>query len=347
MKKYALLACASLLLLAVCPAYGQLEPDVGTGIESPSFERIGQAGFQFLKLPTSARQAGIGGILSSAGYGDAATAFTNPASTVNVENFNVALSHVQWFADIGYQSAAALKHFEGIGTIGVHAFYLDYGDMPRTENRPILDQGVPTGRSEVLTDLGTVSAHNLAVGVTYARRITDRLHFGVNAKYISETLDDANVGAWAVDVGTVFYTGLRSLRVTMVGKNIGPDTQIADFDERIGYEPSNVRMPVNFNFGVAYDVIEAKEASPHAWTFAAEFVHPNDGPEKLNTGTEYVFRNLLALRAGYRFNYDEESFTLGGGLKVTTSTGVIAVNYAWWDFGVLGATHMFSLAFGR
>jgi hypothetical protein len=347
MKKYALLACASILFLAVHPAHGQLEPDVGIGVESPSFERIGQAGFQFLKLPTSARQAGIGGILSSAGYADAATVFTNPASTVNVENFNVAISHVQWFADIDYQSAAALKNFGGIGTIGVHVFYLDYGDMPRTENRPILDQGVPTGRSEVLTDLGTVSAHNLAVGVTYARRITDRLDFGVNAKYISETLDDANVGAWAVDVGTVFYTGLRSLRVTMVGKNIGPDTQIAEFDERVGYEPSNVRMPVNFNFGVAYDVIEAKEASPHAWTFAAEFVHPNDGPEKLNTGTEYVFRDLLALRAGYRFNYDEEGLTLGGGLKVTTSTGVIGVNYAWWDFGVLGYTHMFSLAFGR
>ncbi len=337
----ALVLCATTYFLA----YGQAEPDVGVGIPPQDFDRVGQAGFQFLKLPTSARQAGMGGVNSSLGFGDASSSFTNPASTVDVQGLDVVLSHIRWFADINYTGAAAVRNMGSIGTIGVNFLFLDYGDMPRTENRPILLEGEPTGRSEVLTDLGTVTAQDLAVGVTYGRRVTDRLHFGVNAKYISETLDDAKVGAWAVDIGTVFYTGIRSLRVTMLGRNIGPDTQIADFDERIGYEPADMRMPVNFSFGAAYDVLGGGTGSLHLWTLAAEFVHPNDGPEKVNFGTEYAFRNLLKLRGGYRFNYDEEGITLGAGVNVGVSGYALAVGYAFWDFGRLGATHIVSMGF--
>ncbi len=326
-------------------AYGQGDPNIGKGVPPQDFSRVGQAGFQFLKLPSSARQAGMGGINSSLGYSGASSAFSNPAATVGVENIDISLNHVRWFADINYSSAAAARYFEGIGTIGVNVLFLDYGDMPRTENRPILQDGLPTGRVDVLTDLGTVTAQDLAIGASIARRVTDQLHFGVNAKYISETLDDATVGAWAIDIGTVFYTGIRSLRVTMVGRNIGPDTQIAEFDERIGYEPADIRMPVNFSFGAAYDLLEGGAGSMHLWTMAVEFVHPNDGPEKVNVGTEYSFRDLLKLRAGYRYNYDEEGLTLGTGVNAGVGGYELSVGYAYWAFGKLGAVHLVSMAF--
>lgn len=347
-KSTTLVFLVGAIVMMVAPsylAYAQLEPTVGVGIPPEDYNRVGQAGFQFLKLPTNARQAGMGGVNSSLGYGDASSSFANPAATVAVENMDVGLSHVRWFADINYTSAAAVRNFGRIGNIGVNFLFLDYGDMPRTENRPILLEGEPTGRSEVLTDLGTVTAHDLAVGISYARRVTDQLQFGVIAKYISEKLDDASVGAWALDIGTVFYTGIRSLRISMVGKNIGPDTQIAEFDERIGYEPADIRMPVNFSFGLAYDLMEGGASSPHLWTLAAEFVHPNDGAEKVNVGTEYSFRNLLQLRGGYRFNYDEEGLTLGAGLNVGVSGYALALGYAYWDFGRLGATHVVSMGF--
>lgn len=341
-----ILAYLAFLTASLAPAHAQFTPDPGTGLPPTDFNRVGQAGFQFLKLPTNARQAGMGGVISSLGRGDAASSLTNPASLVDVTSLNVGLSNVRWIADINYYSAAAARHFEGIGVIGVNLLFLDYGDMPRTENRPILLDDIPTGRSEVLTDLGTVTARDLAVGVSYARRVTEQLHFGINFKYISETLDDATVGAWAVDIGTVFHTGIRSLRVTMVGRNIGPDTQLASFDERIGYEPADVRMPVNFSFGAAYDLIEGDAGGLHHLTIAAEFVHPNDGPEKVNFGTEYTFRNLLSIRGGYRFNYDEEGFTLGSGVNVGLSDYTLNLGYAFWEFGLLGSVHVVSVAFG-
>ncbi|MDE2731857.1 MAG: PorV/PorQ family protein [Bacteroidota bacterium] len=347
MKRLTFLFASILVVtLGAAPAHAQFTPDPGTGLPPNDFNRAGQAGFQFLKLPTNARQAGMGGVISSLGQGDAASSFTNPASLVDVTRLNLGLTAVRWFANINYYSAAAARYVEGVGIIGVSFLFLDYGDMPRTENRPILVDGIPTGRSEVLTDLGTVTAQDLAVGISYARRVTEQLHFGINAKYISETLDDATVGAWAVDIGTVFYTGIRSLRVTMVGRNIGPDTQIASFDERIGYEPADVRMPVNFSFGAAYDLVERGESGLHHWTVAAEFVHPNDGAEKVNFGTEYTFRNLFSVRGGYRFNYDEEGFTLGTGLNVGLSSYTLNLGYAFWEFGLLGSVHVVSMGFG-
>lgn len=83
----------------------------------------------------------------------------------------------------------------------------------------------------------------------------------------------------------------------------------------------------------------------HLWTLAAEFVHPNDGPEKMNFGTEYAFRDLLKLRGGYRFNYDEAGMTLGAGLNLGVSSYALALGYAYWDFGRLGATHIVSMGF--
>lgn len=54
-------------------------------------------------------------------------------------------------------------------------------------------------------------------------------------------------------------------------------------------------------------------------TLAAESVHPSDGPEKVNSGTEYSFWNLLILGREYRYNHDEEGLTPGAGLKATLS----------------------------
>jgi len=73
---------------------------------------------------------------------------------------------------------------------------------------------------------------------------------------------------------------------------------------------------------------------------------PNDGPEKINIGTEYAFNNFLMLRGDYRFNYNEEGLTLGGGLIVRTSSWSFMFNYSYWDFGVLESINMFSISFG-
>ena len=79
------------------------------------------------------------------------------------------------------------------------------------------------------------------------------------------------------------------------------------------------------------------------WTIAAEAKHPNDNVQQLSLGSEYLWNSMVALRAGYKFKYEEEGVTLGGGviLGPTKSTALV-IDYAWSDFGNLDSVHRFS-----
>jgi hypothetical protein len=103
-------------------------------------------------------------------------------------------------------------------------------------------------------------------------------------------------------------------------------------------------MPLDFRVGLAMDFFESEE-NPHFLTVTLEGTHPNDGPEKINAGVEYTLGNILTLRGGYRFNYDEESFTFGGGLRYSLGNMGARLSYAFVDFGRLMNVHMFSIGF--
>lgn len=336
-----------LILPSMLLAQEREYPDIDYGIHPAPFEQIGMSGWQFLKLPTNARYAALGGVTSVISHGDASAAFANPASIADVENISVAVSKMTWLVDTDYQSASIVKNFGQLGFIGLNFVYLDYGDMQRTQVTNLTDPstGQLTGLSELtLSGLGTYTAHDLAIGLSYARNITDRLQVGGNLRYIQEKLDDATTSNISFDIGTVYYTGLKSLRLAMVGRNFGPDAEFVQWDERIAYPATKVYMPMSFTLGAAIDVLERGEDSPHQWTLAADFLHPNDGPEKVNVGTEYSFLDLLYLRAGYRFNYDEETVTFGGGVNVSMAGSLkFKANYAFLDFGRLDNVHMISL----
>lgn len=347
-EKLALILVVALVLVA-SPSllWGQEYPDMsGPGVPPPEFERVGSAGFQFLKIPTNARFAAMGGVTTALSRGDATAALANPASLADVGSVSLALTQNNWIADISYNAGSVAKSFGAIGTFGLQFIYVDYGDMVRTENVPQFDDlGNYEFKVKQATDLGTFGAHDLAIGLSYARNITDRLQFGANIKYVEEKIDDASTGNIALDVGTVYYTGLKTFRVAMLGRNFGPDAEFIEWEERIAFPSAKVKLPMTYVLGGAVDILEGGD-NPHLWTLAAEFVHTNDASEKVNVGMEYSFMDFAMLRAGYRFNYDEEGITLGAGLKVHTGSFSFLVNYAYMDFGRLDNVSMFSLGFG-
>jgi len=51
-------------------------------------------------------------------------------------------------------------------------------------------------------------------------------------------------------------------------------------------------------------------------TLALDAEHPNDGPEHINLGVEYAVKEMVYFRAGYRYNYDQEMFTMGTGIRL-------------------------------
>jgi hypothetical protein len=310
------------------------------GIEPYEIERVGLSGWQFLKINGSARQAAMAGAFTALSEGDAGAIFGNPAALVDVENFGVSLSRVNWIADIGYQSVAVAKQFGNIGVIGFSVVSVDMGDIEETINSPIAGEN----RTEAVITGNTFTAGDIAVGISYAKRVTDRLAIGANVRWIREKIADVNMSNVSIDFGTVYYTGFKSLRFAMVARNFGPDTHLVGWSEEYQAEAVDIRMPLDFRVGIAMDFFESED-SPHFLTVSLEGTHPNDGPEKINTGLEYTLADILTLRAGYRMNYDEESFTFGGGLGFSFGEMMASMNYAYVDFGRLEKVHMFSLGF--
>ena len=215
---------------------------------------------------------------------------------------------------------------------------MDVGDIPVTINQKIAG----ATRTEALITGETYSGGDIAAGISYARQVTNRLSIGGNLRYIEETVADLSMDNISLDVGTTYYTGWRSLRLAMVARNLGADTQLAGWDETIQAEPVNIRMPIDFRVGVAMDFFEGED-SPHKLTVSVEGAHPNDGSEKLNMGMEYWWGGMVALRAGYRAGYDEETMSFGGGVNLVFGGVVTAVHYAYVPFGRLGTVNMFTI----
>ena len=59
-----------------------------------------------------------------------------------------------------------------------------------------------------------------------------------------------------------------------------------------------------------------------------------------------LFKERFALRVGSRFNYDSDGITAGAGMRIPYGEeGLISVDYAYQDFGILTEVHRFTMAF--
>ncbi len=315
---------------------------VSTGY-SDEFSKVGTAGAQFLKIGVGARYIGMGEA-SVAMVDDAYSMYWNPAGMAGMEQTEFAFTNVNWVENVDLNFISFAKPMEFGGTIGFSMSLLNIGQMEETT------VWEPNGTGN------TFDATSYSLGAGYARSLTDRFAFGFKVKYVSERISEARSSAVAFDFGTRFTTGYRKLKMGVNISNMGPSLKFSgsslNFKFRrdqnnTNYDPvdaslatENYDLPLVFRVGIAYDLLQT---SMSTWTVTAEGKHPNDNLQQLSLGTEYSWNNTVALRAGYKFEYDEEGLTLGGGLLLSpTQNAKLAIDYAWSDFGHLDSVHRFS-----
>jgi long-subunit fatty acid transport protein len=310
------------------------------------FAKVGTVGMKFLDIGVGARGLAMGEAYAAVAT-DASAIFWNPAGIANIKNGDFFAGYTNWPADINLYSAAFAKK-TSIGHIGLMFTTLNTGNMNRTTFRD------PDGNYS-----GTFSFEDWAGGVTYARYLTDRFAFGSNIKILHEKLADWNKTGWAVDIGTYYETGFKSLRIGLAIMNFGPDMKYkvdnvdgvpvappynghADgvdnnhdglTDNNVATKP--VPLPLTFRAGVAFEVLQTANSKA---TVSAEVMHPSDNNEHYNFGGEYWFQDLVALRAGWKVNADEGGFTAGLGVKVPFLSGTY-FDYAYTNLGLLQGVH--------
>ena len=286
--------------------------------------KVGTTGAQFLELGVSARAMGMAEAFTAAAD-DISAVYYNPAGLVNLYGYEAALTLIQMPADVNYGFLGFGFPLESVGgVLGVGIYSLNSGNMiERTYERGTYDG---TGR--------LFSWNDFAASVSYGRYLTDRFSVGISVKIISSrTLDDISASGWAADVGTNYDTGFRGFKIAMSISNFGPDMTFLN---------NSFPLPINFKFGGTINVVEAES---HVVAFAAEGSHPSDNLEKYNAGIEYTFKERFSLRGGSRFNYDEDGFTAGGGVRVPFGEeSEIRVDYAFQEFGVLTEVHRFTMS---
>lgn len=308
-----------------------------SGIEPTKISRVGQSGWQFLKVNGDPRQAALGGSMMTTSQPGASVVFGSPAMLTLVKGANIQFNTQNWIADIRHHSFAYSQQIQGMGTFALSMVVMDYGDIPETVHLPLQGGGtVPYVTGEMFT------AQDMAVGLSYARQITAQLSLGGSLRYLNQTIAGVGMSNWSADFSTLYFTGFRSLRMSLSARNFGPDAHLVGYSEELQSEPVDIRMPLELRAGVAYDLLEGKE-SPHFLTMILEGKVSSDGPEKIHLGSEYLFRQLLAVRAGYRFNYDEEGLTLGAGINFPIGAQRYSLNYAFLDFGDLQQVQSISL----
>ncbi|EQB64239.1 MAG: hypothetical protein RBG1_1C00001G1818 [candidate division Zixibacteria bacterium RBG-1] len=299
--------------------------------------KTGTAGAKFLQVGVSARAVGMGEAFLGIAD-DASAIFYNPAGLTWVQGKQAMFTHISYPADIRFEFGSFVFPFPKLGgVLGLGVFALDAGDILLTDYAHP-DPDFSSGQ--------TFSPKGYAVTVSYARFLTDRLSLGFTGKYIAELYGDDifnvtngvnenfRATGWAADVGTIYNTGYRGLRIGMLISNFGPDLKFV----REGYP-----LPIDFKFGGSIDIVNNHQ---HRAVFAAELSHPSDNLEKYRAGVEYWFDNWVALRAGNQFTHDDYvgGITLGAGLKFKNLIAKeVKIDYAFQDSGVLSTFHRFSL----
>ncbi len=300
-------------------------------VEAQNIKKVAQTGLQFLKVDMSPRSAAMGGANSMVAY-DASALFSNPAGmALMTSQADAFVSQISWIADISYNAGGAAFTAGNIGTFGINFISADYGEIQGTRVES-------SERGYELTQKLDVGAY--AVGLGYARKLTNKFSVGGHINYVGQHLGQSvleegedpkenRVSGLAYDFGTIFYPGLQSVRFGMSIRNFSPEFK---------YETETFQLPLTFRIGLAVDVLDFLGGMEnHSLLLNVDALHPRDYTERIHIGSEYMFSNLLALRAGYKTNYDEEGLSLGFGVNYEISGIGLRVDYAYSAFGVFNS----------
>lgn len=327
-QEFALGFALLLALLLVCgtalPAAAQTDRTV---------TKTGTTAADFLGIPVGARATAMGGAVSAT-IDDATAIYWNPAGLADLAGGTFTAEHAAWLVDVDFNfMSVALPTDVGTFALGVTAM--------RTPEMDVTTEEAQNGTGE------TFDASSYAFALSYGRALTDRFRIGANAKLIREAISNSSATGVALDIGTMFTTPFRGIRLGASISNFGTkmsmtgDDLLIPVDIAPGSQGNNEStrglittdafdLPLTMRIGLAGEVYRGANSR---LTFAVDALNPNNNAQYVNVGAEAAFLGeLLMLRAGYNelfLDSSLRSFTAGGGLRYGFGNLNVAFDYAY------------------
>ncbi len=312
-----------------------------------AINRVGTTAAQFLKIGAGARPIGMGSAYTALAT-DILSVYWNPAGLSRIGGYGEAIfNHSAWLADTKYNFAAFSINMSDFGAVAFQVISFSTPDQPvRT-----IEQPEGTGQ--------TWDANSIALGISYAKSLTDRFSIGFSGKYVGERIFNANSMGVAFDLGILYDTPIENLSLGATVANFGSKMRMTGRDLFINHDPiedagtveavpaeyrtDSYHLPLNLKFGLAWKAMNNENFTV---LLAADGIQANDNAPSLNTGMEIGVKNIVYLRAGFKslfLDESEESFTFGAGLRYDVVGTNLKFDFGWADFGRLKNVQFISL----
>ena len=269
--------------------------------------------FPELEIGAGARASAMADAYTAAAD-DSGSAYWNAAGLGRVKIAQAAFSYDKWFMDTFYQRLMGAVP-AGPGAIGADISYMNYGSFKRVDTA-----GNIYGKD--------MSPYYLGAILAYGFQVSKGFYLGAGAKFLTNSLDDTSNTGFAADIGAQYASEILS--IGLAAQNIGA--------------AGDYSLPLIIRAGAAARILNSAE---HALMLSGEGKYTLKGVPCISAGAEYIFSQMLAVRAGYKFTLGPDvlsglkGFSAGAGIKL----GVFGIDYAFIPYGDLGASHKVSAVY--
>ncbi len=332
---------------------------VGFGATSAFAQsRAGTSAAPELLIPVGAKYEATAGSANAFVTGVDAI-YWNPAGLDMEKSVGGALfSYRQYIAGIGISYLAVGGRFGGLGSLALSIRSFNIGTIDVTTE----DQPDGTGQQ--------ISPTFFTGGITYSKRLTDRISVGATVNLIDEGFGNVNASAVGFDIGVQYENliGINGLGLGVAVKNVGTEMQyggsglyvqatIPSAGIGLSYykvEAASFQLPSVIDIGLGY-----KKSLDHnnSLEVMGTFENNNFGIDEYRAGAQYDFMKTLAIRAGYLFSQTGgafgssagtvslfEGWSFGAGFDLSKLTGLgLSFDYAFVPARYFGANNLFDI----
>jgi hypothetical protein len=266
---------------------------------------------------------------------DGFSAYWNTGAMAFNRKTQFAGMHSNWFGDVPgledmyFDYFAWNQYFEDLGNIGFNITFMSFGKQDKT--------------GEDGEDLGTFSSYELAAAIPYSYQINETIGVGLSFKFIFSDLAPRGTGeseTTSKGQGMSFAFDLGFLKKNLFVRNLSFGINLQNLGPNITYinESQSDPLPLNYRMGLSYRALDSIYSQLTINADMSKVLANDDAVWKriftawkddnlddeideiiLNIGAEYVYLNLLALRAGY---YSDragsiDGFSFGAGVQHT------------------------------